>query len=107
MDWLQNHISRFFQIRFSGKAVCVVWLVLVCSHSSELRINHRLFFRFLNLLGRFCKFLRVSLNDMDLLEIQITRFFQIRFSVKAACVVWLVLVGSHSSELRIDHCLFC
>ena len=44
MDWLANQISRFFQIRFSGKAVCVVWLVLVGSHSSELRINHRLFF---------------------------------------------------------------
>ena len=44
MDWLENQISRFFQIRFSAKAVCVVWLVLVGSHSSELRINHRLFF---------------------------------------------------------------
>ena len=43
MDWLEDQISRFFQIRFSGKAVCVVWLVLVGSHSSELRINHRLF----------------------------------------------------------------
>ena len=42
MDWLENQISRFFHIRFSGKAVCVVWLVLVSSHSSELRINHRL-----------------------------------------------------------------
>ena len=44
MDWLENQINRFFLIRFSGKAVCVVWLVLVGSHSSELRINHRLFF---------------------------------------------------------------
>ena len=44
MDWLEDQISRFFHIRFSGKAVCVVWLVLVGSHSSELRINHRLFF---------------------------------------------------------------
>ena len=43
MDWLENQMSRFFQIRFSGKAVCVVWFVLVGSHSSELRINHRLF----------------------------------------------------------------
>ena len=42
MDWLENQISRFFQIRFSGKAVFVVWLVLVGSHSSELRINHLL-----------------------------------------------------------------
>ena len=31
MDWLENQINRFFQIRFSGKAVCVVWLVLVGS----------------------------------------------------------------------------
>ena len=44
MDWLEDQISRFFHIRFSGKAVCVVWLVLVGSLSSELRINHRLFF---------------------------------------------------------------
>ena len=44
MDWLEDQISRFFQIRFSGKAVCVVWLVLVGSHSSELRINHCLYF---------------------------------------------------------------
>ena len=44
MDWLEDQIIRFFHIRFSGKAVCVVWLVLVGSHSSELRINHRLFF---------------------------------------------------------------
>ena len=42
MDWLENQISRFFQIRFSGNAVCVFWSVLVGSHSSELRINHRL-----------------------------------------------------------------
>ena len=42
MDWLENQISRFFQIRFSGKAVCVVWFVLIGSHSSEPRINHRL-----------------------------------------------------------------
>ena len=42
MDWLENQISRFFQIWFSGNAVCVVWLVLVGSHSSKLRINHRL-----------------------------------------------------------------
>ena len=42
MNWLENHIIRFFQIRFSGNAVCVVWMVLVGSHSSELRINHRL-----------------------------------------------------------------
>ena len=43
MDWLENHIIWFIQIRFSGKAVCVVFVVLVGSHSSKLRINHRLF----------------------------------------------------------------
>ena len=43
MDWFENQIIRFIQIRFSGKAVCVVFVVLVGSHSSELRINHRLF----------------------------------------------------------------
>ena len=44
MDWLDNQIIQFIQIRFSGKAVCVVFVVLVGSHSSELRIDHRLFF---------------------------------------------------------------
>ena len=44
MDWFENQIIRFIQIRFSGKAVCVVFVVLVGSHSSKLRINHRLFF---------------------------------------------------------------
>ena len=44
MDWFENQIIRFIQIRFSGKAVCVVFVVLVGSHSSELIINHRLFF---------------------------------------------------------------
>ena len=48
MDWFENQIIRFIQIRFSGKAVCVVFVVLVGSHSSELRINHRLFFYILN-----------------------------------------------------------
>ena len=47
---------------------------------------------FLSLLGRFWNFLRISLNDVDWLEDQISRFFQIRFSGKAVCVVWLVLV---------------
>ena len=106
MDWLENQISRFFQIRFSRKAVCVVFVVLVGSHSSELRINHRLFFRFLSLLGRFWKFLRASLNDMNWFGNQISRFFHIRFSGKAVCVVFVVLVGSPSSELRINHRLF-
>ena len=44
MDWFENQIIRFIQIRFLGKAVCVVFVVLVGSHSSELRINHRLSF---------------------------------------------------------------
>ena len=44
MDWFENQIIRFIQIRFSGKAVCVVFVVLVGSHSSKLRINHHLFF---------------------------------------------------------------
>ena len=44
LDWFENKIIRFIQIRFSAKAVCVVFVVLVGSHSSELRINHRLFF---------------------------------------------------------------
>ena len=74
---------------------------------SESELNSVCLVRFLTLLGRFCKFLRVSLNDMDWLENQISRFFQIWFSGKAVCVVWFVLVGSHSSELRINHRLFC
>ena len=45
MDWFENQISRFIQVRFAGKVVCVVGLVLVGSHSSELRIDHRLFFK--------------------------------------------------------------
>ena len=44
MDLFENQIIRFIQIRFSGKAVCLVFVVLVGSYSSELRINHRLFF---------------------------------------------------------------
>ena len=48
LDWLGNQIIRFIQIRFSGKAVCVVLVVLVGSHSSELRIDHRLFFKIFN-----------------------------------------------------------
>ena len=31
-----------FRLGLQEKAVCVVWLVLVVSHSSELRINHHL-----------------------------------------------------------------
>ena len=73
-----------------------------------MRIDHRLFFfRFMTLLGKFWKILRASLNDMDCLENQIIRFIQVRFAGKAVWVVWLLLVGSHSFELRIDHRLFC
>ena len=74
---------------------------------SESELNSVCFVRFLSILGRFWKLLIISLNDMDWLENQMSRFFQIRFSGKAVCVVWLVLVGSHSSELRINHRLFC
>ena len=74
---------------------------------SESELNSVCLVGFLSLLRRFWKFLRISLNDMDWLENQIIRFFQIRFLGKAVYVVWLVLVGSHSSELRINHRLFC
>ena len=74
---------------------------------SESELNSVCLVGFLSLLGRFWKFLRHSFNDMDWLENQISRFFQIRFLGKAVCVVWLVLVGSYSSELRINHRLFC
>ena len=33
-----------FRLGLQDKAVCVVWMVFVGSHSSELRIDHRLFF---------------------------------------------------------------
>ena len=74
---------------------------------SESELNTVCFVRFLSLLGRFWKFLRVSLDYIDWLENQISRFFQIRFSGKAVCVVWFVLVGFHSSKLKINHRLFC
>ena len=44
MNWFGNQIIRLIQVRFAGKEVWVVWFVLVGSHSSELRIDHRLFF---------------------------------------------------------------
>ena len=44
MNWFENQIIRFIHIRFSEKAVYVVFVVLVGSHSSELRIDHRLFY---------------------------------------------------------------
>ena len=74
---------------------------------SESELNSACLVGFPSLLGRFWNFLRVSLNYIDWLENQISRFFQIRFSGKAVCIVWFVLVGSNSSELRINHRLFC
>ena len=73
---------------------------------SESELNSVSLVGFLSLLGRFWNILRVSLNYIEWLEDKISRFFQIRFSGKAVCVVLLVLVGSHSSELRINHRLF-
>ena len=55
MDWFENQIIRFILIRFSGKAVCVVFVVLVGSHSSELRINYRLFFYIPNSFSKVLK----------------------------------------------------
>ena len=74
---------------------------------SESELNSVCLVGFLSLLGRFWNFLRVSLNYIEWLENQISRFFQIRFSGKAVCIVWFVPVGSHSSELRINNHLFC
>ena len=70
---------------------------------SESELNSVCLVGFLSLLRRFWKFLRISLNDMGWLENQISRFFPIRFLGKAVCVVLLVLFGSHSSKLRINH----
>ena len=33
--------------------------------------------------------------------------FRLGLQEKAVCVVMMVLVGSHSSEMKIDHRLFC
>ena len=74
---------------------------------SESELNSVCLVGFLSLLERFWNFLRIYLNEMDWLENHISRFFQIRFSGNAVCVVWLVLVSSHSSELRINHRLSC
>ena len=45
MIWTGLEIRSFgsFRLGLQEKAVCIVWLVLVGSQSSELRINHRLF----------------------------------------------------------------
>ena len=75
MDWLDNQIIQFIQIRFSEKAVfrsfhCFGWFSLIRAENRSPFV----FFRFLTLLGKFWKFLRASLNDMDWLENQIIRF---------------------------------
>ena len=46
MIWTGYKTRSFGSFRFNSFswAVCIVWLVLVGSHSSELTINHRLFF---------------------------------------------------------------
>ena len=49
---------------------------------SESELNSVCFVRFLSILGRLWKFLIISLNDMDWLKNQISRFFQIRFSAR-------------------------
>ena len=68
MDWFENQIIRFIQIRFSGKAVCVVFVVLVGSHSSELRINHRLFFYITNSFRKVLKNFEILSQPADLVD---------------------------------------
>ena len=68
MDWFENQIIRFIQIRFSGKAVCVVFVVLVGSHSSELRINHRLFFYIPNAFSKVLKNFEILSQPAELVD---------------------------------------
>ena len=68
MDWFENQIIRFIQIRFSGKAVCVVFVVLAGSHSSELRINHRLFFYITNSFRKVLKNFEILSQPADLVD---------------------------------------
>ena len=68
MDWFENQIIRFIQIRFSGKAVCVVFVVLVGSHSSELRINHSLFFYIPNSFMKVLKIFEILSQPADLVD---------------------------------------
>ena len=75
-------------------AVWVVWFILVVSHSSKLRIDHRLFFKFLTLLGSFGQILRSSLNGMDWLGNQISRFIRLglqEWQFGEFGLFWLVL----------------
>ena len=59
MIWTGYKTRSFGSFRFNSFcwAVCIVWLVLVGSHSSELTINHRLFYKiydsFINILENF------------------------------------------------------
>ena len=68
MDWFENQIIRFIQIRFSGKAVCVVFVVLVGSHSSKLRINQRLFFYIPNSFRKVLKNFEILSQPDDLVD---------------------------------------
>ena len=68
MGWFENHIIQFIQIRFSGKAVCVVFVVLVGSHSSELRINHRLFFYIPNSFRKVLKNFEILYQPDELVD---------------------------------------
>ena len=68
MSWFENQIIRFIQIRFSGKAICVVFFVLVGSHSSELRINHRLFFYISNFLRKVLKNFEILSQPDELVD---------------------------------------
>ena len=68
MDWFENQIIRFIQIRFSGKAVCVVFVVLVGSHSYELRINHRLFFYISNSFSKVLKNFEILSQPDELVD---------------------------------------
>ena len=68
MDWFENQIIRFIQIRFSGKVVCVVFVVFVGSHSSEMRINHRLFFYIPNSFSKVLKNFEILSQPAELVD---------------------------------------
>ena len=68
MDWFENQIIQFIQIRFSGKAVCVVFVVLVGSNSSELRINHSLFFYIPNSFRKVLKNFEILSQPAELVD---------------------------------------
>ena len=68
MDLFEKQIIRFIQIRFLGKAVCVVFVVLVGSHSSELRINNRLFFYIPNYFRKVLKNFEILSQPAELVD---------------------------------------